>query len=259
MPVTVTRIYDSPEKAQKAADELKKFTSESQIHVVNPGGQNTEATLAATGMSVGSAKAYAEAVDRGRSVVTVAPMFGSAGRATEVLDSVGPVDTHITDVPDTVERRPRLRAGGTGSATVADPAAPRSSKFGWEVRATDNPTPLSDKAGWKVLAPNNPTPLSDKLGWRVLSDNQDGKASLVHDPAPLSRKLGWRLLSRDATPASNKFGWKVLTHDPAPLSRKLGWRVLSDNQDAKASLIHDPAPLSRWLGLPVLLNESKRT
>src|SRR4051794_9987 len=103
MPVTVTRLYDSPEKAQKAADELKKFTSESQVHVVNPGGQNAEATLAGTGMSSGSAKVYAEAVGRGRSVVTVAPMFGSAARATEVLDAAEPVDTHITDVPDTVE------------------------------------------------------------------------------------------------------------------------------------------------------------
>src|SRR5690349_11183560 len=98
MPVTVTRIYDSPEKARKAADELKKFTSESQIHVVNPSGQNAaslEVALTATGISAGSAKAYAEAVGRGRSVVTVAPSFGSAGRATEVLDAAGPVDTHI--------------------------------------------------------------------------------------------------------------------------------------------------------------------
>ncbi|MFL5284225.1 MAG: hypothetical protein ACJ8AW_25345 [Rhodopila sp.] len=260
MPVTVTRIYDSPEKAKKAADELKKFTSESQIHVVNPSGQNVaslEVALTATGMSAGSAKAYGEAVGRGRSVVTVAPSFGSAARTTEVLDAAGPVDTHITDVPDTADRRPR-RAAASGGATVADPAAPLSSKFGWEVLATDNPTPLSDKAGWKVLSPNNPTPLSDKLGWKTLSDSQDAKASLVHDPAPLSSKFGWAVLSRDATPVSNKFGWRVLSDDPAPLSRKLGWRVLSEDRTSRISLINDPAPLSRWLGLPVLLNESKR-
>src|SRR5689334_14509090 len=261
MPVTVTRLYDSPEKAHKAADGLKAFIAESQIRVVNPGGQDAasvESALTATGMSAGSARAYAEAVGRGRSVVTVAPMFGSAGRAAETLDGAGPVDTHITDVPDTVERRPRRTTGATGSADVADPAAPLSSKFGWDVLATDDPTPLSDKAGWKVLSTNNPTPLSDRLGWKTLSDSQDAKASLVHDPAPLSSKFGWPVLSSDPTPVSSKFGWRVLSDDPAPLSRKLGWRVLSEDQKARASLIHDPAPLSRWLGLPVLLNESRK-
>jgi hypothetical protein len=261
MPVTVTRLYDSPEKALKAADELKTFTAESQIHVVNPSGQDAasvEAMLFAAGMSAGSAKAYAEAVGRGRSVVTVAPMFGSAGRTAEVLDGAGPVDTHITDVPDTAERRPRRTASATGSSTVEDPAAPLSSNFGWDVLSPHNPTPLSDKAGWKVLSPNNPTPLSRWLGWKVLSDRQDAKSSLMHDPAPLSRRFGWSVLSSDPTPVSSKFGWRVLSDDPAPLSRKLGWRVLSEDQKARASLIHDPAPLSRWLGLPVLLNESRK-
>jgi hypothetical protein len=266
MPVTITRIYDSPEKAQKAADELKKFTPESQVHVVNPSGQEAaslEVALTATGMSAGSAKVYAEAVGRGRSVVTVAPMFGSAARATEVLDSADPVDTHISDVPDTADRRPRRTTswfGGTGgdSAIIADVAAPLSAKLGWHVLSPDNPTPLSEKAGWKVLSPNNPTPLSDKLGWKVLSDNQDAKASLVHEPAPLSKRFGWAVLASDPTPVSRKFGWRVLADAPAPLSRKLGWRVLADNQKARASLINDPAPLSRLLGLRVLLNESKR-
>jgi hypothetical protein len=260
MPVTVTRIYDSQEKAQKAADELKKFTTASQVHVVNPGGQDAaslEGTLAATGMSAGSARLYAEAVGRGRSVVTVAPMFGSAGRATEVLDSAGPVDTHITDVPDTAERRPRAQAGATGSVTVADPAAPLSSKFGWEV-LSDKPTPLSTKFGWRLLS-DDPTPLSSKLGWRLLSENQKSRASLIRDPAPLSTKFGWQVLSNDPTPLSRKFGWRVLSDDPTPLSTKFGWRLLSENQKPRASLIRDPAPLSRWLGLPVLLNESKRT
>jgi hypothetical protein len=255
MPVTISRIYDSPEKAETAASELKKYSfAPEHINVVTPGSHDAEATVSALtkgGISSARAKVYAEAVERGKSVVTVLPTFGKAAKAAEILDTFGPVETHITDVPDSVERGPTAPRGSAGST---DAAAPLSSATGWKVLSHD-PTPLSSKFGWRVLL-DNPTPLSSWLGWRTLSDNQTSRSSLSSDPAPLSNMLGWKLLSDNPAPLSSQAGWRILSDDPAPLSKKFGWRVLSDDQTAKASLSDNPTPLSSMFGLPVLSEDS---
>jgi hypothetical protein len=255
MPVTVSRIYDSPEKAETAASELKKYSfAPEHINVVTPNGHDAEGTVSALtkgGISSARAKVYAEAVSGGKSVVTVLPTFGKAAKAAEILDTFGPVETHITDVPDTVERGPKAPRG---SASSTDSAAPLSSAAGWKV-LSDDPTPLSSKFGWRVLL-DNPTPLSSWLGWRTLSDNQTSRTALSHDPAPLSNLLGWKLLSDNPAPLSSRAGWRIISDEPAPLSKKFGWRVLSENQTAKASISHNPTPLSSLLGLPVLTGES---
>jgi hypothetical protein len=252
MPVTVSRIYDSPEKADSVAAELKNYSfSPEHVHVIKPGG-DAEAALTSAGVSSARAKAYAESLGRGNSVVTVVPTFGKAGKAAEILDSFGPVDTHISDVPDTPERGSRSKS--TNGSAASDNAAPLSSTLGWKT-LEHNPTPLSSKFGWRVLL-HNPTPLSSLLGWRVLSDNQTSRSSLSSDPAPLSNALGWKLLSDDPAPLSSRAGWRIISDDPAPLSRKFGWRVLSDNQGPKASLSDNPTPLSSTLGLPVLSKDS---
>ncbi len=248
MPVTVSRIYDSKEKAESVAAELKTYSfSSDHVHVVSPGG-DTEAALTAAGVSSARAKAYAETVGRGNSVVIVIPTFGKAGKAAEILDSYGPIETHISDVPDTVERAPRTKS--TSGPTGSDSAAPLSSAFGWKT-LDDNPTPLSSKFGWRVLL-DNPTPLSSWLGWKTLSSNQTSSTTLSSNPAPLSNLFGWKLLSGNPAPLSSWAGWRIISDDPAPLSRKFGWRVLSDDQTAKASLSDNPTPLSSALGLPVL-------
>ncbi|MFL5286000.1 MAG: hypothetical protein ACJ8AW_34740 [Rhodopila sp.] len=266
MPVTVTRIYESEEKAHEAKAALNQQASPNQIVVVTPKeGESAESKLAATGMSAASAKVYAEAVSRGRSVVSVAPYFGRAAAVTKALDDVGPVDTHVSDVPDTVTSR-WLRSGAptgdrnkstTRAPVIYDPAAPVSSRFGWPL-LSDDPAPASRKFGWRTLL-DNPAPLSSWLGWRTLSANQGTRASLSDDPAPLSRRFGWRLLLDDPTPASDRFGWRILKNDPAPASSRFGWRTLSDRQSPRTSLIDDPAPLSRLLGLPVLLRERPKS
>ena len=265
MPVTVTRLYDSEEKARQAEAALQPHVAPGQATVVAPGDDDAEAKLAATGMSAASAKVYAEAAKRGRSVVSVAPHFGKAANVEQVLDDAGPVDTHVSDVPDTVTSR-WLRSGAPTGDTpkgaprapaVDDPAAPVSSRFGWPV-LSDDPTPASKRFGWRVLL-DDPAPLSRLLGWRTLSAKQEASASLSNDPAPLSRRLGWQLLLNDPTPASDRFGWRTLKDDPAPASSKFGWRVLSDSQSPRTSLLDDPAPLSRLLGLPVLLQDRSRS
>jgi hypothetical protein len=252
MPVTVSRIYDTPEKAETAANELKKYSfSPEHINVVTPNDNDPEAALAKGGISNARAKVYAEAVGRGESVVTVLPTFGKAAKAAEILDSFGPVETHISDVPDSVERGGKARPA---SASGPAGATPLSSAAGWKVLSHD-PTPLSSKFGWRVLL-NDPTPLSSRFGWRLLSDSQTGRSSLSNDPAPLSNLLGWKLLSSNPAPLSSQAGWRILSDDPAPLSRKFGWRVLSENQKPGASLSDNPTPLSSALGLPVLSGES---
>jgi len=272
MPVTVTRIYESEEGARQAEEAVQPHTMSGQVTVVTPGdGDAAESKLAANGMSGASAKVYAEAVKRGRSVVTVAPSFGKAAAVTHALDEAGPVDTHISDVPDTVTSR-WLRSGApTGdrkpagdrkttsvrAPAVDDPAAPVSSRFGWPL-LSDDPAPASRQFGWRLLL-DDPAPLSRLLGWRTLTTNQGARASLSDDPAPLSRRMGWRLLLNDPTPASDRFGWQTLEDDPAPVSRKFGWRVLSESQSPRTSLVHDPAPLSRLLGLPVLIQDRPKS
>jgi hypothetical protein len=252
MPVTVSRIYDAPEKADSAASELKNYSfSADHIHVVKPG-EDAESALTSAGVSSARAKAYAETVGQGKSVVTVVPTFGKAAKAAEILDSFGPVETHITDVPDAVERGPRPKSAN--SSIGSDSAAPLSSAFGWKT-LDHNPTPLSSKFGWRVLL-NDPTPLSSRLGWKTLTSSQTSSTTLSADPAPLSNMFGLKLLSGNPAPLSSWAGWRIISDDPAPLSRKFGWRVLSDNQEAKASLTDNPTPLSSSLGLPVLAKGS---
>ena len=87
MPVTVSRIYDFPEKAQTAASELKKYSfAPEHINIVTPNGHDagaTESALTKGGISAARAKVYAEAVSGGKSVVTVLPTFGNAAKAAE--------------------------------------------------------------------------------------------------------------------------------------------------------------------------------
>lgn len=266
MPVIITRIYDTEDKARQAEAELKQQTVVGQVTVVTPrDGDSAEATLAANGMSAASAKTYAEAVKQDRYVVSVEPTFGRAAAVTQVLDSIGPVDTHISDVPETVAiwKMPRsARAGDTGAATAATPRAgdqmaPLSSLFGWPLLFND-PTPASGKLGWRVLL-DNPTPLSSRLGLRTLLASRGPRATLSSDPAPFSNRLGLRLLLNDPAIASDRFGWPTSKANPAPLSSWLRWPTLSKNQSPRTSLIGNPAPLSTLLGLPVLLREQKKT
>ena len=137
MPVTVTRIYDSEAKAKQAAADVKQHASPGQVVVVTPSeGGSAEDALTKTGLPTGSAKAYAEAVGRGRSVVSVAPAFGRAAPVTAALDRAGPVDTDVTDV---AEVPPAKTTRGRSSATAGTTSL------------IDNPTPLSTLLGIPVL------------------------------------------------------------------------------------------------------------
>jgi hypothetical protein len=249
MPVTVTRIYESQEKATEAADALKqKNFAPGDVLLVTPGHDSAATALSNAGVDSERAGAYAEAVSRGRSVVTVVPHFGGAHKAAEILDSFGPTDTHISDVPNTVNRRGKTKVASSTDSNTSSNATPLSSAAGWRV-LSDDPTPLSTKWNLKVLS-DKATPLSDWFGWSTLSKDNASKTVLIDDPTWLSSKLNLRVLSDDPAPVSGKFGWRILSDDPTPLSSKFGWKVLSENQEARATLTADPAPLSSTLGIP---------
>ncbi len=251
MSTTIARLYESRETATEAAEELRHFGfSDSRIHVISndneagPGsGDAVLARLRSAEIPRANARAYAEGVRQGGTLVMVQAPYGTAGTASTILERFNPTRTTVPEPQALPER---------------DVAAPFSAWMRWRVLLPNNPTPLSDRLGLKVLSdkqnPNipvfrEPAPFSRLFGWRLLTDN----------PAPLSTRMGWRLLLDDPTPLSRRYRWPVLRRDdPTPLSRRLGWRVLSEKQNPSISLLHDPAPFSRLFGWRVLLSESKQ-
>jgi hypothetical protein len=221
----ITRIYDNESLALDVVSELKKngFASDS-IHVVaasrvkaSDSDDGVVAEVANVGVTKDAAAAYADGVRKGQVVVSVNPNFGTARRATAILDKFNPIATPVSEAGSNTAKE----------QTLAE-ATPLSSRLNWSVLMND-PTPLSTKWNWPVLS-DKATPLSDKLGASVLSDNA----------TPFSSWLNVRVLSDDATPFSNWLKRPVLSDNPTPFSSWLNVRVLSD----------DPAPLSNWLHWP---------
>ena len=263
MTQTISRLYASPSNAASVVSELKESGfDDTAIHVVAPSEIPPATEAGSDGMAgpvaaapvihaplpEAHAKAYAERVGRGETLVSVVAPFGYATTATTIMDRHDPA---AIDLPDPGYEMP-----------VRDPAAPLSSALGWRVLShdptplssllrwptlsarqamprksdrelVDDPAPFSKKVGMEVLSPR-PTPLSARFGWRVLLDN----------PTPLSTRFGWKVLTDQAPPAK-RLGMDLLSDDPAPLSRKLGWRLLSN----------DPTPLSTWFGWRVLSSD----
>jgi hypothetical protein len=246
----IARIYGSQAVGKSAFAALQEagFRTD-DIHVITrpksrepaeeegPANAILEAILAA-GIAPVQAAVYADAVGKGKTLVTVKPPFGGARVAIEILDGLNPIAVTVPEV--------EVAPPAVGFTFDSSSATPLSDAFGWKV-LLNNPTPLSSYMGWSVLKKetgpsrtldsirkqsNDPTPFSTKLGLPVLIDN----------PTPLSSKAGWKTLWGTAAPLSDKLGWKTLWGSASPLSDKLGWKTLLNN----------PTPLSSLLGLPVL-------
>ena len=219
------RIFDTAEAANEAAGELKKAGLEgSGVQILGRDSGDASAKAFMT-MGVGKARAdeLAERVAAGSAVLIADPPFGTAGRATAILERGGAGE-------------------GVTTATVIS-----------DGRERDPATPLSSAAGWRVLL-NDPTPLSSWLKWPALSrrqspgDTSHGLPILSGNAAPLSSAVGIKTLSANPAPLSSLIGMKVLTSQAAPLSAKVGMRVLWDR----------PTPLSSWIGMKVLTKEKPR-
>ena len=105
----IARVYGSHENAVAAVNELKTYRFEdTDITVVSYlGGYKTGANAAAAEFNeiVGAVAAgfipkaeaaiYALSIVRGATLVTVRAPFGTAGRATAILDSFDPIETGV--------------------------------------------------------------------------------------------------------------------------------------------------------------------
>jgi hypothetical protein len=130
------------------------------------------------------AKVYAEAVQRGQSLVSVRAPFGSGVRAGWIMDRFGPATSPIKEVREPLPQ--------------------------W-----DDAAPLSSALNMPVLV-NSSAPLSNTFGMATLSRNAAPLSSLFcmgtksRDPTPFSSLLGLPLLARDPAPLSSMLGLRLL-------------------------------------------------
>jgi hypothetical protein len=190
MSQTISRMYDSPERAAGAVAALKD-EDYSDVHMVAGATESSIDSIVASIMKgnvlKSDAKVYAKGVNRGGSLVTVHAPFGAAAKAMRVLDRFDPIDSGITETED------RMMAW--------DEAAPMSSILQMPV-LIDHAAPFS--AFWNL-------------------------PSLVSSSCSLSSLFGMPLLTKSDS-RSSSFGLPLLSRNPAPLSSMLHIPTLSRRQ-----------------------------
>jgi hypothetical protein len=212
----ISRLFSSASNAAAAAKDVQDYRfGDNEVYTVEGSAGTSREDLVAQIMQAGVAKTYAaeyaEKVQGGATLVVVHAPFGSAKKATVLLDRHQPLPSAA---PPPVGRPMRY-----------DRAAPLSSIFQWRTRYS-NAAPLS--SFWNLPLLSN---FSLSRTW--------GRPELSDEPAPLSHWLKFRTLSDNATPLSTwlKFpvlrdsssltGRNILINNPAPLSSWLNIPVLS--------------------------------
>lgn len=220
----ITRLFESPDQAQRAVAEMQDAFDGLEIGSFAPhdpsAGKDAERTadLTALGVPQAAAVAYGEAVQRGATALVVRAPFGLAAPAIAVMDHHGAT---ALDFPD-------------GYIPAARPGATSSERWGVPLLLRD------------------PAPLSTLLGLGLLSRGR-GRARLIAAAAPLSRMLGLPTLSSKPPRA------QLMRNRPGPFSRSIGLPLLTGRQGSSTRLLDNPAPLSRWLGWPVLADSGADT
>lgn len=214
--MTYVRMYETEQQALVAFNKLKEDGFPTNTILLVTPGANAEAVL---GFTLGSsdAKILAQSLERGRSIVLVRAAFGFGQAAINILESCGPVDSHLLAPP-------------------MDTAA-------WEEAGA----PLSTALQWPVLKRNEPAPFSDFLGIPLISSREGSEPTLISKFSGSSIELsfGYRLLSSKATPLSSLFGLETLMGQAGPADFSFGLPLRMDN----------PAPLSSFFGLPLLSSQ----
>jgi hypothetical protein len=226
----ITRLFDSPTQAQAAYDELKAQRFENVELLLPPGHrarpplEELVQPLERAGIDRASAEHYAEGLKRGSAIVSVRAPFGSAMRASDILDRHGP-----GAAPEIGAMSSRRGDVGQIDATIPDRTAARGAAAAAGSRASE-PTA---SAGRVSDAPRStgPKTLSQMLGIPELIDSNTFFS-------------GFPLLIRSTRPPNTK--------PPVPDSS------LPAKQKPSASLVDDPAPVSNLLGLPVLSKNQQR-
>lgn len=197
MSQTISRMYDSVERANAAADALRNhyFIRFTDVHVTSRdtvAGGSAEGIVAAllkVYILKAHARVYADVIQRGGALVTVHAAFGSAVTAVQTLDEFGPIDSGVAVTED--------------RATPWDDAAPCSSAFGLPVLLSDT---ASFSRFWNVPALSKKgATTSSALGLPEVSDSR----------SPFTGTFGGRLISANGTFMSSMLGLPLLTKSRA--------------------------------------------
>ena len=255
----ITRVYGSHENAVAAVNELKTYRFEdTDITVVSYlGGYKTGANAAAAEFNeiVGAVAAgfipkaeaaiYALSIVRGATLVTVRAPFGTAGRATAILDSFDPIETGVPPK----EYKP-LRQW--------DEATPASSFLSLPVLVDDTAT-LSAVLGVPILLERGRTVFSAlRIPELLNASNLLGIPALIKGTPALTALIGLPVLTDAKARLSSVLHIKLLLSDKASLSAlcDMGWlRPLATPLSSALhipTLAKDTTSLSGLAGLPTL-------
>jgi hypothetical protein len=206
------------------------------------------ATAVRAGALIGDqADFYLEFVARGGCLVAIAPPFGRAMRATQILDQHKPIVIDAAEAPEpepfrSISERSTPLSSALGLGVLADPHWALSDSLAFGTRSKG----LSFLSRWfGELGDHNYT-LSKSFSLPLLSSKQttfgmstrSGKSGDAW-----TRSLGFRMLSSNKAPISGFFGVPLLSghndsREYAPLEHR--------------RLVRSPAPLSRFVGIGVL-------
>lgn len=227
--MTVVRMYESEERAREALQTLGQsgFSDQEVFHFQPGAGDSSEVIGRATESALiprQYGKACRNALDMGHHIIVVEAPFGSGQRATEILDSFGPVNTDKL-----VEYRYQSNPTPVSDFLGLPPLS--RSRFYLTSGLADSNWSLSRKIGFKELS-HNPTPLSSMFGIKPLTAPKSktksfGFSLLSHNPTPLSSMLGMKTLTKHVSKWSS-FGYPLISYEPTPLSTFLKLPVLSE-------------------------------
>ena len=233
----ITRLFESEQAASEAIEKLvagdvargnitvvrtqRPGAEEGAEAPAGPGAAEKIDALIERGFAMkGHRKGLIEALGKGRTVVSVVPIFGQGSFVEATLDGSGAVDTDV--VPD----------------YLPDDPAPFSSALGLPV-LTDGKSKLTlvrfdkNRSFGLGLLSKRATPLSSLFGLKILSASKGSiaKGSAVErmsgNPAPLSSMFGLKLLSKGSRSGGSRESVKRMSGNAAPFSAFLGLSVLS--------------------------------
>ena len=202
--MTYVRMYETEQQARDAVRKLVEAGfPDDTILLVTPGSggagsiEGISAALSAGFSLGGDVSAYAQGVQRGRSLVVVRAAFGFGQQAVSILESCGPVETETLPEPELPKKRYQ--------------AAPFSDFMGF-------PLLSSSQAGkCDAVELMSRVTMTNSFGYRLLSDKA----------APLSSLFGLQILMNGGQMGNQSFGMPLLTDNTAPLSSTFGLPLLA--------------------------------
>lgn len=183
--MSLSRMFTSADDVQHAVHELTEAGfPDGTIHVLDSSIPSLNAAmLEEMGVSKDHSKAYVAQIKHGATMLLVQAPLGSAGIATDILESISPNNSG----------EPQVRYEG------------------WQ---WDDSTPVSSALRWPTLTKQS-TPLSSFFGWPILSkalpkEKWFGMPLLLRDYNPMALMMGMNLISTKQFTISSWLGLPLL-------------------------------------------------